>query len=78
MFNFFKKPEPIIIHEKPNYGKVIAITAVTVAVVEAAVIAAIFIAKKVRDSKIEKQNQPLDEGFDTLANVDEVRIEFES
>ena len=41
MSDFINGVEPIIIREKPNYGKVIAITAVTVAVVEAAVIAAI-------------------------------------
>lgn len=78
MFNFFKKPEPVIIHEKPNYGKVIAITAVTTALVEAAIIATIFIVKKVKESKIEKHNHALDDGFDTLANVDEVHVEFES
>ena len=68
---------PIVIHEKPNYGKVIAITAITVAIVEAAIIAAIFIIKKVRDSKIEKMHPVMDDGFDTLTDVDEVHVEFE-
>lgn len=77
MSDFIKNVEPIIIREKPNYGKVIAITAVTVAVVEAAVIAAIFIIKKVRDSKIEKPHHAYDDGFDTLTHVDEVHVEFE-
>ena len=77
MSDFIKDVEPIIIREKPNYGKVIAITAVTVAVVEAAIIAAIFIIKKIRDSKIETPHHAYDDGFDTLANVEEVRIEFE-
>ncbi len=77
MSDFIKDVEPIIIREKPNYGKVIAITAVTVAVVEAAIIAAVVIIKKIRDSKIKKPNHDYDDGFDTLANVEEVRIEFE-
>ena len=77
MSDFIKDVEPIIIREKPNYGKVIAITAVTVAVVEAAIIAAVFIIKKIRDSKIEKPHHLHDDGFDTLTNVEEVRIEFE-
>ena len=69
-------PEPIVITEKPNYAKVIAITAITVAVVEAAIFAGIFIAKKIKEAKAQK-NHALDEGFETLANVDEVHIEFE-
>ena len=77
MSDFIKDVEPIIIREKPSYGKVIAITAVTVAVVEAAVIAAILIIKKIRDSKIEKPHHAYDDGFDTLTNVDEVHVEFE-
>ena len=77
MSDFIKDVEPIIIREKPNYGKVIAITAVTVAVVEAAIIAAVVIIKKIRDSKIKKPNHACDDGFDTLANVEDVRIEFE-
>lgn len=68
---------PIVIQEKPNYAKVIAITAITVALVEAAVIAAIFIIKKIRDSKIEKFHHVMDDGFDTLTDVDEVEVEFE-
>ena len=76
MFNF-KKPEPIVITEKPNYAKVIAITAVTVAVVEAAIFAAIIIVKKIRESKIDKHHHALDDGFETIANVDEVHVEFE-
>ena len=77
MFEVFNAPEPVVVHKKPNYGKVIAITAITVAVVEAAVIAAIFIIKKVRDSKIEKPHHAYDDGFDTVPNVDEVHVEFE-
>ena len=77
MSDFIKGAEPIIIREKPNYGKVIAITAVTVAVVEAAIIAAVFIIKKIRDSKIEKPHHLHDDGFDTLTHVDEVHVEFE-
>ena len=68
---------PIVIQEKNNYGKVILITAITVALVEAAVIAAIFIIKKIRDSKIEKVHHAMDDGFDTLTDVDEVEIDFE-
>ncbi len=78
MFEFFKKPEPVIIHEKPNYGKVIAITAVTVAVVEAIVIFAVLIIKKARDAKLADSANTLDDGFETIANVDEVHVEFES
>ena len=77
MFEFFKKPEPVIIHEKPNYGKVIAITAVTVAVVEAAIIIAALIIKKARDAKLADGANVLDDGFETIANVDEVHVEFE-
>lgn len=68
---------PIVVQEKPNYGKVILITAITVALVEAAVIAAIFIIKKIKDSKIEKFHHAMDDGFDTLTDVDEVHVEFE-
>lgn len=72
-----KDLEPIVITEKPNYAKVIAITAVTVAVVEAAIFAAIVIVKKIKESKIDKHHHALDDGFETIANVDEVHIEFE-
>ena len=76
-----KELEPIVITEKPNYAKVIAITAVTIAVVEAAIFAALIIAKKVKDAKIKKHlhhHHAHDDGFDTHANVDEVNVEFEN
>ena len=72
--------EPVVISEKPNYAKVIAITAVTVALVEAAIFAAIIIAKKVKESKIDKlhhHHHAHDDGFEAHANVDEVHVEFE-
>ena len=77
MSDFIKDVEPIIIQEKPKYAKVIIITAITVAVVEAAIFATIFIIKKVRKAKLEKQNHAYDDGFDTLSDVDEVHVEFE-
>lgn len=73
----FNKHEPIVVTEKPNYAKVIAITAVTVALVEAAIFAAILIIKKVKESKIEKHHHALDDGFETMSNVDEVHVEFQ-
>ena len=76
MFNS-QIPEPVVITEKPNYAKVIAITAITVAVVEAAIFAAVIIAKKIKEAKTEKLHHALDDGFETLANVDEVHVEFE-
>ena len=75
-----KELEPVVITEKPNYFKVIAITAVTVAVVEAAIFAAIIIAKKIKEAKIDKNNHnhhAHDDGFEAVDNADELHVEFE-
>lgn len=75
-----KELEPVVITEKPNYFKVIAITAVTVAVVEAAIFAAIIIAKKIKDSKIDKHHHhhhAHDDGFEPADTVEDIHVEFE-
>jgi hypothetical protein len=68
--------EPIIITERTNYAKIIAITAITVAVVEAAFFIGWYIVKKVRNSKIEFHHA-LDDGFDTLKVVNDVKVKFQ-
>jgi NADH:ubiquinone oxidoreductase subunit K len=75
-----KDLEPIVINEKPNYAKVIAITAITVALVEAAVFAAIIITKKIKESKLDKHHHhhhAHDDGFEPVDNADEIHVEFE-
>ena len=72
---FSKKPEIIIEVQKPKYGKVIALTAITVAAVEAAAFVGMLIAKKISDDKIEKN--PYDEGFEVNSEADDIHVEFE-
>ena len=74
--NIFDKIKAPFVKEKPKYGKVIALTAVGVAVVEAAAFLGLYIAKKVRDSKIEKQIY--DEGFEFTMQSGEIPVEFEA
>ena len=74
--NIFKKLQtPIIIREEPKYGKVIALTAIGVAAIEAAAFLGIYIAKKIHESKIEKQIY--DEGFELTMQAGELPVEFE-
>lgn len=73
---FFKKPEVIIEVQKPKYGKVIALTAIAVAAVEAAAFVGMLIAKKIADDKIEKDIY--DEGFEVATETDEIPVEFEA
>lgn len=74
MFEKFKTP--IIIKEEPKYGKVIALTAIGVAAVEAAAFLGIYIAKKIHESRIEKQ--VYDEGFELTMQSGELPVEFEA
>ena len=64
------------VKEKPKYGKVIALTAVGVAAIEGAAFLGIYIAKKIHDSKIEKQIE--DEGFDFSVQSGDIPVEFKS
>ncbi len=73
---FSKKPEIIVEVQKPKYGKVIALTAIAVAAVEAAAFVGMLIAKKITDDKIEKD--PYDEGFEVNTETDEIPVEFEA
>lgn len=72
---FEKFKTPIIIREEPKYGKVIALTAIGVAAIEAAAFLGIYIAKKIHESKIEKQIY--DEGFEFAMQAGELPVEFE-
>lgn len=63
------------VKEKPKYGKVIALTAVGVAVAEGAAFLGLYIAKKIHDSKID--NQINDEGFELTVQQGEISVEFE-
>ena len=71
---FFRKPKIIIEVRKPKYGKVIALTALTVAAVEAAAFLGMLIAKNIAEDKIEKN--PYDEGFEVNTEVGEIPVEF--
>lgn len=73
---FSKKPEIIVEVQKPKYGKVIALTALAVAAVEAAAFVGLLIAKKIADDKIEKY--PYDEGFEITMEAGEIPVEFEA
>lgn len=66
---------PFIVKEKPKYGKVIALTAIGVAAVEAAAFLGVYVAKKIHESKIEKQ--VYDEGFELTMQAGELPVEFE-
>ena len=61
--------------EKPKYGKVIALTAITVALAEAAAFIGLKIAKKVADSKIEPDHS--DDDF-IHARTEDCLVEFEA
>ena len=65
-----------VIPQKPKYGKVIALTAVAVAAVEAAAFLGLVIAKKIADSKIEKHIY--DEGFEITMQAGEIPVDFEA
>ena len=71
---FEKIKAPFIVREEPKYGKVIALTAIGVAAIEAAAFLGIYIAKKIHDSKIEKQIY--DEGFELTMQAGEIPVEF--
>jgi len=64
-----------VIPQKPKYGKVIALTAVAVAAAEAAAFLGLVIAKRIADSKIEKQLY--DEGFEVTMQAGEIPVDFE-
>ena len=64
------------IKEKPQYGKVVALTAVGVALVEGAAFLGFYIAKKIHASKIEDQIN--DEGFELSIQQGDVSVEFEA
>ena len=68
VLNFGKK-------EKPKYGKVIALTALTVALAEAAAFIGLRIAKRIADSKIEPNHS--DDDF-IHANIEDCSVEFEA
>ena len=72
IFEKFKAP---VVTEKPKYGKVIALTAIGVAAVEAAAFLGLVIAKKIHDSKIEKN--VYDEGFELTMQAGELPVDFE-
>ena len=61
--------------EKPKYGKVIALTAITVALAEAAAFIGLGIAKKIADSKIEPDHS--DDDF-IHAHTEDCLVEFEA
>ena len=73
---FSRNPQIIVEVQKPKYGKVIALTALAVAAVEAAAFVGLLVAKKIAEDKIEKQ--PEDEGFDVATEADELSVEFKS
>ena len=75
MINFDKLAAPFV-KEKPKYGKVIALTAISVAAIEGAAILGAYIAKKIHDSKIEKHIE--DEGFELIVQAEDVSVEFET
>ena len=64
------------VKEKPKYGKVVALTAIGVAAVEAAAFLGLVIAKKIHDSKIEKN--VYDEGFEITLQAGELPVDFEA
>ena len=77
MFNFtFKKTPEAEPQKKPKYGMVIALTAVSVVVVETAMVIGAAIAKKIADQKIASQN--FDDTFDSDVEHHECEIAFES
>ena len=68
--------EKIVKPEKPKYGKVIVLTAVAVAAVEAAAFLGLTIAKKIADSKIDKH--VYDEGFEVTMQAGEIPVDFKT
>ena len=77
MFNFtFKKAPEAEPQKKPRYGMVIALTAVSVVVVETAMVVAAAVAKKIADKKLAAQN--FDDTFDTDVEAHECEVSFES
>ena len=72
---FSRKPEVIVEVQKPAYGKVIALTALAVAAVEAAAFIGLLIAKKIADEKLEKELY--DEDFELAMEAGEISVEFE-
>ena len=72
----FNKLLSLFVKEKPKYGKVIALTAISVAAIEGAAILGAYIAKKIHDSKIEKLIE--DEGFEFIVLAEDIPVEFES
>lgn len=71
MFIIKKKRQ---IYEKPKYGKVIAITAVTVAIIEALVIAGIVIAKKLSKKETDDHH---DDDFIMIPDTEDCSVCFE-
>ncbi|MBQ8408130.1 MAG: hypothetical protein IJY39_04630 [Clostridia bacterium] len=71
-----EKIEKYVKPEKPKYGKVIALTAVAVAAVEAAAILGLGIAKKIIVAKAEKQ--AIEEDFEITMQAGELPVEFEA
>ena len=71
MFIFKAHQEP----PKPNYGKVIALTAITVAAIETAAVIGIAIAKKVIDAK--RKTSHIDEDFIMIPHTDDCAVHFE-